>query len=276
MAEKWWSDFTPGMSRLWMKVLVALVLMSGFPAVAQITLWDEIIWLEDGIDYTIFETLRLEMNDLANGLESELSAGRLDLLQFSPSFSSMTVKTTGLTFPDLTEQTSAAYSKSETDALLVALAPVEAWPMVCKTTVVDGVVPIDPASPGTLFCRSPQSGVPGGDIGSVAGVPPGYFFVVTDVLANCGIGENCDGSNFWVSRRNIVDSDTDIETWEFPLSDTTPAGDKLVSLQFSGPLMILEEGDYLVGLGGLTTSGGHTIFAQVMGYLTASPERMGR
>jgi hypothetical protein len=41
--------------------------------------------------------------------------------------------------------------------------------------------------------------------------------------------------------------------------------------------MILEEGDYLVGFGSLTTSGeGHAVFAQVMGYLTANPERFGR
>jgi hypothetical protein len=183
----------------------------------------------------------------------------------------------GYTFPDSSKQQSAAYTKAEIDSALGALTPVEAWPMVCKADAVTGIVPLYPASPATLVCRSPQGGVPGGDISSVAGVPAGYFFVVTDVLATCGIGVNCDGVFFWLSRRNIIDGDTDLETWDLPLSNTTNAGDKVLSLQFAGPLMILEEGDYLVGFGSLTTSGeGHAVFAQVMGYLTANPERFGR
>ena len=76
-----------------------------------------------------------------------------------------------------------------------------------------------------------------------------------------------------MTRRNISNGDTDIETWVFPLSSTTSAGDTSAEIQFSGPLMILTAGDYLVGLGSLSTSGGHTVWAQVMGYLTAHPER---
>jgi hypothetical protein len=178
----------------------------------------------------------------------------------------------GITFPDQSDQQSAAYSKSETNTLLASLAPTEAWPMVCKTTVLDGNIPVD-LSYHTLFCRSPQSGVPGGTIGSGAGVASGYFFVVTDVLANCGLGVNCDGVFFRLTRRNISDR-IDIETWVFPVSSTTPAGDKSVAVQFAGPLMILGAGDYLVGLGSLSQTSGHFVYAQVMGYLTANPERL--
>ena len=179
----------------------------------------------------------------------------------------------GITFPDGSDQQSAAYSKSETNALLASLTPTEAWPMACKTTLLDGNIPVD-LSYHTMFCRSPQSGVPGGTIGSGAGVPSGYFFVVTDVLARCGLGENCDGVFFRLTRRNISNSETDIETWVFPVSSTTPAGEKSVAVQFAGPLMILGAGDYLVGLGSLSTTSGHSVYAQVMGYLTANPERL--
>lgn len=180
---------------------------------------------------------------------------------------------TGIHFPDQSDQQSAAYSKSETNTLLASLAPTEAWPMVCKTTVLDGNIPVD-LSYHTLFCRSPQSGVPGGTIGSGAGVLSGYFFVVTDVLARCGLGEDCDGVFFRLARRNISNSETDIETWVFPLSSTTPTGQISVAVQFAGPLTILGAGDYLIGAGGLSTTSGHSVYAQVMGYLTANPERL--
>ena len=180
---------------------------------------------------------------------------------------------TGIHFPDQSDQQSAAYSKSETNALLASLTPTEAWPMVCKTTELDGNIPVD-LNYHTLFCRSPQSGVPGGTIGSGVGVPSGYFFVVTDVLARCGEGVDCDGVFFRLTRKNNIDREPDIETWKFPVSNTTPSGDKSVAVQFAGPLMILGAGDYLVGFGSLSQGTGHSVYAQVMGYLTANPERL--
>ena len=183
----------------------------------------------------------------------------------------------GVQFADGTAQESAAYTKAEIDMLVSSLQPDPAWPMICKTAVENGILPIAAQEPpATLFCRSPQPGVPGGTIGSGAGVPNGYFFVVTDVLANCRFDPDCDGVDFILTRRNIADSSTDIETWQFPLSATTSGADTFVHVQTSGPMMILEEGDYLVGLGGLSSSGGHAVLAQVMGYLTASPELLRR
>lgn len=145
--------------------------------------------------------------------------------------------------------------------------------MICKTNELHGILP-EVGQYATLFCRSPQFGVPGGTIGSGAGVPSGYYFVVTDILANCGYASACNGVSFGVSRRNVSDIQTELEWWVFPLS-TSAISDASVSVQaaFAGPLMILAAGDYLTGEQyGYGPGGTPLMRAQVMGYLTAKPE----
>ncbi len=239
----------------------------------QLTLGDDSVSITDGIYEIQMKTWKLNVMDISDNSGTGMDIFGMGTIK--DGFYQTYLSQTGIHFPDQSEQRSAAYSKSYTDAVLALLAPTEAWPMVCKTTVLDGNVPID-LSFHVLFCRSPQSGVPGGHIGSTAGVPDGFFFVVTDVLATCGLGSNCDGVDFTLARRNKIEHFTDLERWKFPLSSTTPTGSVSVAVQFAGPLMILEPGDYLVGAGGFSTSGVPFLYAQVMGYLTANPERFGR
>ena len=248
----------------------ALIITTAVPLAAQTSMSDEAILITKGQERAQLEPRGLALLDWADDDQSDLTSTFLGF--YSNGLLQTAFTHQGINFIDGTMQQSAAYSKSEMEVLLAALTPVTAWPMVCKTTLLDGTLPAG-AQYATLFCRSPQTGVPGGTIGSGAGVPTGYYFVVTDALAVCGFGTNCDGVFFRFSRRNIGEPQTDVETWSVPLSPTTAAGDTSARVHGLGPLMILAEGDYLVGAGSLSTTGGHTVRAQVMGYLTANPER---
>lgn len=166
-----------------------------------------------------------------------------------------------ITFADGTTQTTAATPATDS------------WPMICKTDL--DIPLLTWATSNTLFCRSPQPEVPGGTIGSGAGVPDGHYFVVTDVTAHCGsfFDDGCEGAYFALRRVNIG-SPFVVEEWFYFLSAVN-ANIATVTVAATGPQVILAPGDYLTAFPytGAGTDENTDISLQVSGYLSDRPER---
>ena len=149
----------------------------------------------------------------------------------------------GITFPDGTEQTTAATNEPD------------AWPMICE----DDSIAVDTTD--NLSCSSVLS-VPGGSFGFGDPVPSGYYFLVTDFHLEA----NTSTQTGYLQVRLEASGYSDVT---FKLPDDVPTQ----TSSFRSPILIVPAGSYLSVRN--TSSSDHTAEVRVTGYLTSNPERFG-